>query len=305
MEDTRILLGKINASLKKNLGKIIIALLLVFLVSGLLAPISVVIISVGGATAFFLAALVMLLIAVILFMLQISFAQMCGKMYRDDPCVLGNLLDSFRDWRRCSTLSLGYAVSAIVICIVIVQGGILVAFLASGGNEGTFYSEDVLGSMISFMPVLIMVCMGIFFLLVLLPTSFTHLVLMDNQEMPLLSVLQENFRLLKGKKFQLVKFLFRVGGFWLVGAFIFLIGSFGIVSAMYLQPETAEGNLGVLQLAAQICDMVYFICAYTTLIRLVTGVAAFYQAIRDESKGTTEGQEQPLQISLGQDNQES
>ena len=157
MEDTRILLGKINASLKKNLGKIIIALLLVFLVSGLLAPISVVIISVGGATAFFLAALVMLLIAVILFMLQISFAQMCGKMYREDPCVLGNLLDSFRDWRRCSTLSLGYAVSAIVICIVIVQGGILVAFLASGGNDAIFYSEDVLGSMISFMPVLIII----------------------------------------------------------------------------------------------------------------------------------------------------
>lgn len=298
MEDTRNLLGKINNSLKKNLGKIIIALLLVFLVSGLLAPISVVIISIGGAPAFILAGLVMFLIAVILFMLQISFAQMCGKMYREDSCVLGNLLDSFRDWRRCSIMSLGYAVSAIVICIVIVQGGIMVTFLASGGNAANFDSEAVLGSMISFMPVLVMACMGIFFLLVLLPTAFVHLVLMDNREMPLLSVLQENLRLLKGKKFQLVKFLFRVGGFWLVGAFIFLIGSFAIVSAMYLQPETAEGTLGVLQLAAQICDMVYFICAYTTLIRLVTGVAAFYQAVRDEAAG----KEPPLEISSSQDN---
>ena len=96
MEDTRTLLGKINNSLKKNLGKIIIALLLVFLVSGLLAPIAMVILAFGGAMFFFFALFLMLLIAVILFMLQISFAQMCGKMYREEPCVLGNLLDSFR-----------------------------------------------------------------------------------------------------------------------------------------------------------------------------------------------------------------
>lgn len=297
MEDTRTLLGKINNSLKKNLGKIIIALLLVFLVSGLLAPIAMVILAFGGAMVFFFALFLMLLIAVILFMLQISFAQMCGKMYREEPCVLGNLLDSFRDWRRCSGLAFGYAISAIIVCIVVVEGGVLLSYLVTGADPANFYSEDALGAMLSRMPVLVMVCMGIFFLLVLLPTAFTHMVLMDNREMPLLIAIQENFRLLKGKKFQLVKFLFRVGGFWLVGAFIFLLGSFTIVSVMYLQPETAEGTLGVLQLAAQICDMVYFICAYTTLIRLVTGVAAFYQAVQDEA---TE-KESPLEISSSQD----
>ncbi len=297
MEDTRILLGKINASLKKNLGKIIIALLLVFLISGLLAPIAMVIISLGGAMAFFFAAFVMLLIAVILFMLQISFAQMCGKMYREEPCVLGSLLDSFRDWRRCGIFALVYAISAIIICIVVVEGGVLLSYLTAGADQGNFYSEDALGAMLSRMPVLVMVCMGIFFLLVLLPTAFTHMVLMDNQEMPLLTAIQENFRLLKGKKLQLVGFLLRTGGLWLVGALIFLGLGFAIVSVMYAQSETAENTLTLLSFASQICDMVYFICAYSTLIRLVTGVAAFYQAVQDEAAG----KEPPLQIPSNKD----
>lgn len=301
MEDTKTLLGKINISLKKNLGKIIIALLLVFLVSGLLAPIAMVILAFGGATAFFFAAFVMLLIAVILFMLQISFAQMCGKLYREEPCVLGNLLDSFRDWRRCSGLAFGYAISAILVCIVVVEGGVLLSYLVTGADPANFYSEDALGAMLSRMPVLVMVCMGIFFFVVLLPTAFTHLVLMDNQEMPLLAAIKENFRLLKGRRLQLVGFLFRAGGLWLVIALIFLGLSFAIVSVMYTQPETAEGTLTLMSLVSQLCDMVYFICAYSTLIRLVTGVAAFYQAVKDES----EGKEPPLQIPSNQENLES
>ena len=109
MEDTRSLLGKITVSLRKNLGKIIIALLLVFVVSGLLAPLAMAMLVVDIS----LAVVVLLLMATVLFMLQISFAQMCGKLYREEPCVLGNLLDSFRDWRRCSLWALVYALSAI------------------------------------------------------------------------------------------------------------------------------------------------------------------------------------------------
>ena len=296
MEDTRSLLGKITVSLRKNLGKIIIALLLVFVVSGLLAPLAMAMLVVDIS----LAVVVLLLMATVLFMLQISFAQMCGKLYREEPCVLGNLLDSFRDWRRCSLWALVYALSAIIICVVVVEGGVLVSYLTAGANRANFYSEDVLGSMLTRMPLLVMVCMGVFFFVVLLPTAFTHLVLMDNQEMSLLAAIKENFRLLKGKKLQLVGFLFRAGGLWLVGAFVFLGVSFAIVSVMYAQPETAEGTLILLSLVSKICDMVYFICAYSTLIRLVTGVAAFYQAVKDEA----EGKEPPLQISSSQDNLE-
>lgn len=296
MEDTRSLLGKITVSLRKNLGKIIIALLLVFVVSGVLAPLAMAMLVVDIS----LAVVVLLLMATVLFMLQISFAQMCGKLYREEPCVLGNLLDSFRDWRRCSLWALVYALSAIIICVVVVEGGVLVSYLTAGANGANFYSEDVLGSMLTRMPLLVMVCMGVFFFVVLLPTAFTHLVLMDNQEMSLLAAIKENFRLLKGKKLQLVGFLFRAGGLWLVCAFVFLGVSFTIVSVMYAQPETAEGTLILLSLVSKICDMVYFICAYSTLIRLVTGVAAFYQAVKDEA----EGKEPPLQISSSQDNLE-
>ena len=301
MEDTRILLGKINVSLRKNLGKIIIALLLVFIASGLLAPLAMGMLVVGGALSILLALVVLLLMATVLFMLQISFAQMCGKLYREEPCVLGNLLDSFRDWRRCGIYALGYAISAIIICVVVVEGGVLLSYLTTSSGQSSFYSEDALAMMLSRMPLLVMVCMGIFFFVVLLPTAFTHLVLMDNQEMPLLAAIKENFRLLKGRRLQLVGFLFRAGGLWLVIALIFLGLSFAIVSVMYTQPETAEGTLTLLSLVSQLCDMVYFICAYSTLIRLVTAVAAFYQAVKDEA----EGKEPSLQIPSNQENLES
>lgn len=282
MEDTQILLGKVNLSIRKNLGKAIISLLLVFLCSTVLAPLAMVLLEQGLVP---LGMLLLLVIPLILFMLQISFAQMCAKMYRDEPCVLGNLLDSFRDGRRCLGLALCYAVGAVVICSVVVLAGTVLALEISGGDVASFDSEAALATMFGFFPALAMLCMVVFFLLVLLPTSFTHLVLMDNRDLPLLSAIQENFRLLKGRKGRLVAFLLKTGGLWLIGTVVALVASFALVSVMFQQSESAGQSLSTLHLVSQVCDMVYFICVYTTLIRLVTAVAAFYQAVRDEESG--------------------
>lgn len=282
MEDSRILLGKVNLSVRRNLGKAIVSLLLVFLSSIILAPLSLTLLA-GGLLP--LALVAMLLSPLILFMLQISFAQMCARMYRGDPCVLGNLLDSFRDWRRCSVLALVYAVGAVVVCAGVVYGGQLLALGGTGFDSANFDDEAVLSMLFSFFPALAMLCMVVFFLLVLLPTSFAHLVLMDNGGLPFLAAVQENFRLLRGRKVQLLKFLLRAGGIWLVGAVVFLVGNFTIVSAMFQQPESALDSLRVLSLASQACEMVYFVCVYTSLIRLVTAVAVFYQAVKDEEGG--------------------
>jgi len=289
MEDTKTLLGKVNLSLKKNLGKAIIALLLVFLISTLLAPVAMIMVASGMVI---LSIFVMFLSAMVLFMLQISFAQMCGKMYRGDPCVLGNILDCFRDWRRCGGLGLAYGLSAVVICFVVVVVGMGVLFGFSSGNSNYFDSENALATLLSVFPVMIMICMAVFFFLVLLPTAFTHLVLMDNKDFTLVEAICENSRLLKGKRMSLLTFLFRAGGFWLLGAIVFMVVGFVLVSVMYQQLETATSLLTALHLASRICDMLYFICVYTTLIRLVTAVAAFYQAVRDEAAGL----ESPRQI---------
>lgn len=289
MEDAKTLLGKVNLSLKKNLGKAIIALLLVFLISTLLAPVAMVLVAGGMVT---LSVFVMFLLATVLFMLQISFAQMCAKMYRGDTCVLGNILDCFRDWRRCGGLGLIYGLSAVVICFVVVIAGMGVLLGFSTGDSNYFDSENALATLLSVFPVMIMICMVAFFFLVLLPTAFTHLVLMDNKDFTLMEAICENSRLLKGKKMSLLSFLFRAGGFWLLGAVIFMVAGFVLVSVMYQQLETATGLLTALRLASQLCDMLYFICVYTTLIRLVTAAAAFYQGILDE----TAGPKSPVQI---------
>ena len=47
MEDTQILLGRVNRSIRKNLGKAIISLLLVFLCSTVLAPLAMVLLEQG------------------------------------------------------------------------------------------------------------------------------------------------------------------------------------------------------------------------------------------------------------------
>lgn len=290
MIDTQSLLNKVNCSLRKNLGKEIIALLLVFFFSVMLAPLALVF-------AFFVEALpvtfiLLLLIPILLFMLQISFAQMCGKMYREDPCVLGNLLDSFRDWKRCGSLALIYSLSAVIICSVVMIGGMVVLYEISGGDATYFDSENAIATLLHIFPVMIMICMTSFFLLVLLPTSFTHLVLMDNKELTLKAAIQENSRLLRGEKGRLLTFLLRTGGLWLVGAVVFMVISFVIVSIMYQQGENATNLLKSLHLATQVCDVLYYICVYTSLIRLVTGVAVYYQAIREGENGV----EAPLQI---------
>ena len=278
MEDTQILLGRVNLSIRKNLGKAIISLLLVFLCSTVLAPLAMVLLEQGLVP---LGMLLLLVIPLILFMLQISFAQMCAKMYRDEPCVLGNLLDSFRDWRRCGGLALGYAVSAVVVCGVMVIGETLLSYYATGADPATFQDEAALGFMLTMFPVTVMLCMAVFFLLVLLPTSCTHLVLMDNPSMPLLSAIQENFRLLKGRKIPLLKFLLRTGGFWLVGAVVSLVVSLVLTFWLMGMTNVTDGTVKLFLGVTRVLDMVYFIFVYTTLIRLVTGVAAFYQSLKD------------------------
>lgn len=276
MEDTKILLDRVNLCLRKNLGKATIALLVVFLCSATLAPLALVL-----AGSFLPLALVLVfLMPVVLFMLQLSFAMMCAKMYRQEPCVLGNLLDSFRDWRRYGALALGYAISAVIVCSVLVVGGTMLSFYATGADAATFDDEAVLGTMLSMFPVTAMLCMVVFFLLVLLPTSFTHLVLMDNPSMPILSALQENFLLLKGRKLELLKFLLRTGGFWLVGAVVCLGLSFVLMLQMMGQTDATEGTVRLLLGIGKLLDMFYFIFVYTTLIRLMIGVAAFYQSLR-------------------------
>lgn len=277
MEDTKLLVGKVNLCLRKNFGKATIALLVVFLCSATLAPLALVL----SSNLFPLAVVTLLLTPLVLFMLQISFAMMCAKMYREDPCVLGNLLDSFRDWRRCGGLALGYAVSAVVVCGVLVIGGTLLSYYATGANPATFDDEAALGSMLTMFPVTVMLCMAVFFLLVLLPTSCTHLVLMDNPSMPVLVAVQENFRLLKGRKILLLKFLLRTGGFWLVGAVVSLVASLVLMLWLMGMTDVTEGTVKLFLGATKVLDMVYFIFVYTTLIRLVTGVAAFYQSLQE------------------------
>lgn len=289
MIETQRLLGKVNYSVRKNLGKEIIALLLVFLSSVVLAPLALAFASLGSLPVAFG---FLLLIPILLFMLQISFAQMCGKMYREEPCVLGNLLDSFRDWQRCGSLALTYALSSIVICSAVVFGGTVISLNTAGFDINNFDQEAAVATMFSFFPALVMLCMVIFFLAVLLPTSLTHLVLMDKKNISIVEALRENSRLLKGRKIQLLVFLLKTGGWWLVGATISLVGSFVLVSAMFKQPESAQNTLAIMNIASQVCDMVYYICVYTSLIRLVTGVAAFYQAVRDKDARV----ETPLQI---------
>lgn len=279
MEDTKILLGRVNLCLRKNLGKATIALLVVFLCSATLAPLAVVL----AGNFLPLALVLVFLMPVVLFMLQLSFAMMCAKMYREEPCVLGNLLDSFRDWRRYGSLALGYAVSAVIVCSVLVVGGTLLSYFISGANPATFDDEAALGLMLTMFPVTAMLAMVVFFLLVLLPTSCIHLVLMDNPSMPVLSALQENFRLLKGRKLELLKFLLRTGSFWLVGAVVCLGLSFGLMLQMMGQTDATEGTVRLLLGIGKLLDMLYFIFVYTTLIRLVIGVAAFYQSLQEPS----------------------
>lgn len=277
MEDTKNLVGRVDLCLRKNLGKATIALLVVFLCSATLAPLALVL-----AGSFLPLALVLVfLMPVVLFMLQLSFAMMCAKMYRQEPCVLGNLLDSFRDWRRYGALALGYSISAVVVCGVLVIGGTLLSYYATGADPATFQDEAAMGLMLSMFPVTAMLAMVIFFLLVLLPTSFTHLVLMDNPSMPVLSAIQENFRLLKGRKLVLLKFLLRTGSFWLVGAAVSLAVSLVLMLWLMGMTDVTDGTVKLFLGVTKVLDMVYFIFVYTTLIRLVTGVAAFYQSLKE------------------------
>ncbi|AEE16319.1 DUF975 family protein [Treponema brennaborense] len=270
MECNKVLLDSVNAAVRRNLGKAVIALALLLLCSSLIAP-AVLLSAAGGDSGMFFSVVLAAAAVVFLLVMQYGFTILLAKLYRGDRAVLGDLFCGFRDFKRVCLLSVLFGVAAIVLCGVIVPAG-MALFFASGREMTT-------AAVMSLVPVLTFVCLIAYWLAVMLPFAFAYFVLYDNPSFTVRQVFKAAARLMRGYRLKFLLFVLRVGGWWLAAAVVSYAVGFvlsGSVSAALLAESRGVAS-GVFSLA-RILDAVYFVCAYMALIRVTMGGAAYYGA---------------------------
>ncbi len=286
MECNKALLDSVNKSLHNNMGKAIIALLVVMLCSSLAAPVALSVALMGGTSFFPIIVLVLCVTCVCL--LVFGFGFLVAQLYRRRQAVLGHVFSAFRDFKRMGLAALVFALGITIISMVVVLVG-MTLFTPDIKLEQTATLDQIIGPLLQIMPVLSAICMVVFIFALVLPNIFVWLVLYDNPTCTVRQAFKKSFDMPKGKRSRLVSFLLRCGGWWFAAA----CAAFVISTAFlfFVVPNVAALGTTMasfLSFVANICDIVYFFGFYTAFIRMTTGVVAFYDELLHPDKDLNE-----------------
>ena len=277
MTDKELLL-LVNNSLRQNMGKAIITLFLVYLGTSLLGSSILLFSSIGGSII--IMSLMGFCVTTIFFMLYLGYVILLAKLYRGDRAIIGDIFFVFKHGKGTVSHSIFLSITFLLIAFVVLGLGSFFVFQNIVPHEH-FSVEKMLSKLMEIYSILVFFCFLIFSLLVILPTAFVHLVFLDNPDISLMDAYKENNNLLKGQKLHLFVLSLKVGGKWLVGTVVTFLLNMVIVVLLRASVITIpESMTTFLLLFVNILDIIFFICSYTTIIRIGTGIAAFYESIK-------------------------
>ena len=287
MECNKVLLDSVNKNVQKNMGKAIIALLVVIICTSVIAPVALVSAMVGGAS--FFSVLMLLLCVSVSCMLFLGFAILLSRFYRNQQAVLGYIFVPFKDIKRMGSVALLFSAGITIISLIVTVVGMSV-YLPEG-LAGLKDIENILPSLMKIMPLLSVICILFFIFLVVFPNIFVWLVLIDNPEISAFEALKESFLLAKGKRIRLLGFLLQCGGWWLLAGCLALAVT--ICFALFFTPLLVnEFANSVFSFVGLVCDGIYFIGLYTAVIKIITGVVAFYDELKSDLEPKQEKSEE-------------
>ncbi len=278
MECDRILLNSVNSTLRYNMGKVVFALLLVLLLSSFIVPAVLAVVVLPGSIVL---GVVGLFFAVALFfVLMYGFVVLLLKLYRKEPAVLGHVFAGFWNFKRVFPAAAVFSVALVIIAFVVAGCGLTLYFQFVDVPTGSL--EIMLTSVMPVIPILTAVFALLFLLGIVLQGIFIFFTINDYPEYSFRVAVAKAFALRRGKTFRLLGFLLRTGGIWLIAAVIsFVIVSVGSVVITPRLVASMQDTAAVLLALMQICNAVQFVGTYMTLIRMITGTAAFYNALQN------------------------
>lgn len=281
----RELINSVNVSLRFNMGKAVITLFLIYILTVFLST-TVITVSLLS-TAMIIPVVFGFVLCSIFVMLYLGYAILLAKLYSGKRAVIGDIFFPFRHFSNCGSYAVLLFIVFFIIFSLVFGGGIslwLTHTIPASAENVT--PEFILLKVLDIVPLLSFVSVCLFTVFFLLPHFFVHLVILDNSAITLKEAFKENKTLLKKKHLKLLGFLIMVGGKWLLCTVIALcVTSIGRVILMFELINMDKSGISLLMVIMQFFDIVYFICSYTSIIRILTGVAAFYDNCKKSEEG--------------------
>lgn len=198
---------------------------------------------------------------IVVLVLQYGYHVLIARLVRGEFVTLGFLFNGFRDKKRVSRASLLYA-AGLSLSLMVCQAA---AYLFD--NRISTFTEKF------GMPVFAICVVSIFLVLavaILVKFTFVWLSLYDDPSLNALGAFKRSVRLLHKRTFKLIGFVLYAGGRrLLVAAGIF------IITAVLPASATSSGAGSVLGF---MLDFVYFVAAYSAVVRMFMALPIFYDA---------------------------
>ena len=175
MECNRVLLNSVNKTLRYNMGKAILALLVVLLLGSFIIPAVLVVVVMPGSMI--LGVVGVFFATALFFVLSYGYVILLLKLYRKEPAVLGHVFAGFWNFKRVIPAASIFAIAFVIIAFAVAGGGLMIYFQFI--DIPTDSLEVMVASIIPVLPVLTASCSLLFLLGVVLPCIFVFFVVND------------------------------------------------------------------------------------------------------------------------------
>ena len=278
MKSDKELLDYVNMSLHNNMGKAIISLLLIILLTSFSVPVIM-------FTAIIFAGTVILPFAILLFfvtlivMLILGYLTLLANLHRKKPAVLGHIFSAFYQFKKNIGLALIIATVLVMLSSIISIFGLLFIPLDldfSDMNSLSLYLFNVA----KLLPLLSGILVITFFVAFIIPNGFIWFVKQEYANLSLKETFIASWKLTKGKKLHLLKFLLKSGGWWLIVGVLAYMTS--IIINWNLSPtinQSTDVTFAKFSAIMNIFNTVYSVCFYCSIIRIFTGLVVFYDVL--------------------------
>ena len=246
MRSTSEIKKQITFSVQKNFFKIVASLFTMTIITSAATvmiglPIIGFVSNIGSASSLFTTFFISIALQLLMFFLVYGFVVLTGRFYKNEPAVIGYLLQGFRDWKRvmkiavlASAVSMLISAAVAITAVIIVEKNIpaetgsempliteemplIIEDSASAGETAPLSSEELspedleqllppeFGIVFKILPILLLVYF-VLIAVVFLPFIFSFQILYHEPELRPLEVLKKSRAFIKGKIFSFLLF---------------------------------------------------------------------------------------------------
>ena len=274
------LLVKLNQVVRPNMGNALFALFLTLICETIfgmiLAAPAMLLISRNEGTNQMIFAYMLFFCALIVWLLfQYGFHILILRMVRHEYVTLGYVFFGFKKIKKVLPLILTIAVMLAALTVAIVAGG-RIALAKSGiaaslakGAEAVAENPDLTDRLFKGAGILLAVY-AILFVIIFIRFAFVFYLHFDNPDDGLLSLFKKSARLMKKNCFRLIHLMLTAGGRNLLTAIAIFI-----LSSVMANGKKAGGG-GGLSILLLLLNFIYFINAYTAILKMYFALPVLY-----------------------------